>query len=77
MVLINCCWEYYRKAHQTLAFGSAVYFTLFSVVQPTYRMFYFNVLSDTATIRAMQWIINASYNQRQRFFHLGPEPWML
>jgi hypothetical protein len=31
----------------------------------------------TATIRATQWIINASYNQRQRFFHLSPEPLML
>jgi hypothetical protein len=29
------------------------------------------------TIRASQWIINASYNQRQRFFHLSPEPLML
>jgi hypothetical protein len=31
----------------------------------------------TATIRATQHIINASYNQRQRFFHLSPEPRML
>jgi hypothetical protein len=30
-----------------------------------------------ATIRATQYIINASYNQRQRFFHLSPEPRML
>jgi hypothetical protein len=30
-----------------------------------------------ATIRATQHIINASYNQRQRFFHLSPEPRML
>jgi hypothetical protein len=28
----------------------------------------------SATIRAMQYIINASYNQRQRFFLLSPEP---
>jgi hypothetical protein len=28
----------------------------------------------TATLRATQWIINASYNQRQRLFHLSPEP---
>jgi hypothetical protein len=31
----------------------------------------------TATIRTTQWIINASYNQHQRFFHISPEPWML
>jgi hypothetical protein len=31
----------------------------------------------SATIHATQWIINASYNQRQRFFHLSPEPRML
>jgi hypothetical protein len=30
-----------------------------------------------ATIRATQHIINASYNQRHRFFHLSPEPRML
>jgi hypothetical protein len=30
-----------------------------------------------ATIRATQHLINASYNQRQRFLHLSPEPWML
>jgi hypothetical protein len=31
----------------------------------------------SVTIRATQWKINASYNQRQRFFHLSPEPYML
>jgi hypothetical protein len=30
-----------------------------------------------ATIRATKHIINVSYNQRQRFFHLSPEPRML
>jgi hypothetical protein len=34
-------------------------------------------LKGSATIRATQHIINASYNQRQRFFHLCPEPRML
>jgi hypothetical protein len=29
------------------------------------------------TMRATQWIINTSYNQRQRFFHLIPEQRML
>jgi hypothetical protein len=30
-----------------------------------------------ATICATQHIINASYNQHHRFFHLSPEPQML
>jgi hypothetical protein len=33
--------------------------------------------TGSASIRATQWIINASYNQSQRFFHLNPEPQML
>jgi hypothetical protein len=33
--------------------------------------------TGSATIRATQWIINAPYNQSQRFFHLSPEPRML
>jgi hypothetical protein len=33
-------------------------------------------LIGAATIRATQHIINASYNQSQRFFHLNPEPQM-
>jgi hypothetical protein len=36
-----------------------------------------HIVLGSATIRATQQIINASYNQRQRFFHISPEPWML
>jgi hypothetical protein len=28
-------------------------------------------------LQLTQWIINVSYKQRQRFFHLSPEPRML
>jgi hypothetical protein len=31
----------------------------------------------SAMIHATRWIINASYYQHQRFFHLSPEPLML
>jgi hypothetical protein len=53
----------------------------FRLVRTTVTEFWIQVRAlvrtGSATIYATQWIINASYNQHQRFSPLSPEPQML
>jgi hypothetical protein len=48
-----------------------------SGIKTSYLTMHAYIVPGVAMIRATQHITNASYNQRQRFFHSSPDPWML